>query len=126
VIVVSDFYDAEEETRRALRRVAQRGHDVAMLQLLSPDELALPYTGNVEVEDLESGQRRWVDAAAASAAYADAMNGFLERCRSQALREGIDYALFRTDVAPQIALRDYLIRRGRRYSSGHAPRAASR
>ena len=42
VIVISDFYDAEEDTRREMRHVAQHGHDVAMLQFLSPGEMTLP------------------------------------------------------------------------------------
>ena len=64
VIVISDFYDDEDATRREMRRVAQRGHDVAMLQLMSPPEMDLPYADHVELEDLESGERRLVDAAA--------------------------------------------------------------
>jgi len=39
VLVVSDFYDDEESMRREMRRAAQRGHDVAMLQVLSPTSL---------------------------------------------------------------------------------------
>ena len=82
VIVISDFYDDEEETRREMRHVAQRGHDVAMLQILSPTELAFPYADHVELEDLESGERRLVDAAAEAAQYRAAVRDFLERCRS--------------------------------------------
>ena len=40
-----------------------------MVQLLSPDELALPFTDHVELEDPESGARRLVDAAVARRAY---------------------------------------------------------
>ncbi len=126
VVVISDFYDAEDDTRRALRHVAQRGHDVAMLQLLSPAELHLQIEGNVEVEDLESHQRRLVDAASAGAQYGEAMDAFLERCRTHALRDGIDYALLRTDIAPEVALRDYLLRRSSRNASSVTPRAVSK
>lgn len=126
VIVLSDFYDAEDETRRELRHVVQRGHDVAMLQLLSPGELVLPFAGSVEVEDLESGEQRLVDAASVGASYAREMSAFLERCRTHALRDGIDYALMRTDAAPEVALRDYLLRRSNRHAASRAPRAVSR
>ena len=121
VIVISDFYDAEEESRREMRRVSQRGHDVAMLQIVSPPELALPFTGHVELEDLESGERRVVDAADAAPRYRTAVNAFLERCRTEALRDGIDYALMSTETAPESALRDYLLRRSLRHSGAHAP-----
>jgi uncharacterized protein (DUF58 family) len=122
VIVISDFYDAEDETRRELRRVARRGHDVAMLQVVSPDELALPYHGDVEIHDLESQEQRVINAPSAAQAYGTAVQEFLQRCRSEANRDGVDYALVTTDDAPERALRDYLLRRGARHQSGHAAR----
>ncbi len=122
VMVLSDFYDAEEETRREMRRVAQRGHDVGMLQFISPDELSLPYSEHVELEDAESGVRQLVDGATAATAYRNAVSDFLERCRGGAFRDGIDYGLITTDTPPDIALREYLLKRSKR----PAPRAAAR
>lgn len=119
VIAISDFYDAEEETRRELRRVVQRGHDVAMLQLLSPEERTLPFSGSIELQDAESNARQLVDATALSAHYARAVTDFVERCRTSARRDGVDYALMTTDTPPEQALRDYLLRRSRRETSGH-------
>jgi uncharacterized protein (DUF58 family) len=126
VIVISDFYDAEESTRRELRHIVQHGHDVAMLQLLAPDEQSLPYSGQVELEDLESGERRLTDATVVAPHYREAVAAFLERCRSQALRAGIDYALMSTATPPEVALRDFLRQRGARASVGGAPPAVTR
>jgi uncharacterized protein (DUF58 family) len=111
IVVLSDFYDAEEETRRELRRAARRGHDVAMLQVISPAELTFPYRGEMEIEDLESGGRQLLDADAAASAYREAVAAFVERCRREAGRDGIDYALLPTDVPPERALRTYLVAR---------------
>lgn len=118
MIVISDFYDAEERTRRELRRVAHYGHDVAMLQVMSPAEIALPYHGHLELEDLESGVRRLTDTADVAAPYRAAIGAFLAHCRNEALAAGIDYALVSTDTPPEKALRDYLLRR--------APQATAR
>ena len=115
VVTISDFYDDEAATQRELRRVVQRGHDVAMLQMVAPEELAFPYTGNVAFEDLESGVQQLVDATAAERAYRIAVADFLERCRSQAQRDNIDYARITTDAPPSRALRDYLLRRATRH-----------
>ena len=120
VIVISDFYDQEEETRRELRHVVQRGHDVAMLQLVSADERNWSYQGQVEFEDLESGQRRLIDAGSIRAEYERSVGDFLERCRTDASRDGIDYGLISTDVPPERALRDFLLRRSLLESSPHA------
>jgi uncharacterized protein (DUF58 family) len=125
VIVLSDFYDNEDETRREMRRVAQRGHDVAMLQLISPAERSLPFSGHVEVEDLESHDHRLVDAASVAGTYDAAMTAFLERCRMQARRDGIDYGLMSTDTAPEAALRQHLLRRSHASAASRNPRAVA-
>jgi uncharacterized protein (DUF58 family) len=111
VIVISDFYDQEDETQRELRRVARRGHDVGMLQITSPPELSLPYRGDLEFEDLESGERRVVEVASVESTYRLALQAFLQRCAGFAHREGIDYALLSTDDSPEHALRGFLLRR---------------
>ncbi len=123
VMVLSDFYDDNEATQRELRRVAQRGHDVAMLQMLSPAELTLPHRGQVELDDLETGRQQRVDASAIADVYAEAMRDFVERTRGQAVRDGVDYALLSTEVAPERALRDYLLRRSTRVAQApvHLP-----
>jgi uncharacterized protein (DUF58 family) len=123
IIVISDFYDAEEETRREMRHVAQRGHDVAMLQLVSPDERTLPFTDHVELEDAESGERRLVDASTVAGSYRAEVDAFLERCRVNAQRDGVDYALMTTDTPPEMALRQYLLKRSHAQPVRSAPRA---
>jgi uncharacterized protein (DUF58 family) len=111
VVVISDFYDATDASFRELRRVARRGHDVSMLQVLSRLEIDFPFAAHLEFEDLESGERRVVDAGAAGSEYRSSVAGFLTQCRRQAHADGIDYALLPTDIAPERALRTYLLRR---------------
>ena len=121
VLVLSDFQDAENETHRELRRVASHGHDVAMLQVVAPDESTFPYSGDIEFEDLESSERRLLDATSVATEYRRAFAMFLERSRDNARRDHVDYALMRTDVPPGRALRDFLMRRGAK--AGSATRA---
>jgi len=112
ILAISDFYDNEEATRVELRRVVSRGHDVAVLQIVSRDEVDLPFGSDVEFEDLESGARVVVDARAARGEYRDRMAAFLERWRTGSRRDGLDYALVTTDEKPSDALRTYLVKRG--------------
>lgn len=111
ILVLSDFYDDEEAVRRTLRRVARTGHDAGMLQVIADEERALPYRGEVELEDLESGERRLVRAPSIAADYEAAMGDFLSRVRDGARRDGIDYALLSTAEAPEHALRAFLLPR---------------
>lgn len=112
VFVISDFYDAPDETRVELRRVSRRGHDVALLQVVSRQEVDLPFSGDLEFEDLETGSHVLLDPRQARAAYRNSIAAFLEGWRSTAKRDGFDYALMTTDDAPSEALRGYLLRRG--------------
>ena len=111
LVVLSDFYDDEGGTQRELRHTVQRGHDVAMLQVIAGGERTLPFREQVEVEELETGARQLVEPAAIVAGYQQAMTSFLTRTRDLAVHEGMDYGLFVTDEPPEKTLRDYLVRR---------------
>jgi uncharacterized protein (DUF58 family) len=55
LLALSDFYDAEAETLTELKRAARRGHETAILQIMSRREIEFPYTGGMEFQDLETG-----------------------------------------------------------------------
>jgi len=112
LLMLSDFYDDEAATLTELKRAARRGHEAAVLQVMSRPEIEFPYSGGTEFEDLESPARRIVDAAAIGREYRARVAAFLERWRTDARTAGLDYALLTTDRAPDEALRGYLIRRG--------------
>jgi len=95
-----------------LKRAARRGHETALLQVMSRGEIEFPYAGGVEFEDLEGGGSRLVEASALAPGYRARVSAFIERWRTEARGSGLDYALMTTDVPPDDALRGYLIRRG--------------
>jgi hypothetical protein len=97
-----------------------------MLQVVAPDESAFPYRGDVEFEDLETGERRLLDAGSIAADYRQAFDAFITRSRDGALRDRVDYALMRTDTPPGSALRDFLMKRGARPVMQHSGSRAAR
>jgi hypothetical protein len=111
LLVLSDFYDDEERTFAELRRAARMGHEVVLFQILSRDELELPYGRDLELTDLETGRVVAVNAGLARREYKDAMAAFLERWRSRAGGEGFQYSLIVTDTPPDRALRNFLLAR---------------
>ena len=121
LLVLSDFYDDEAATQRELRHIVQRGHDAAMLQVVAREERTLTFKEQLELRDLESGETRVIDPISAGAAYRENVSQFLERWRSFAQHDGIDYALLDTGDAPERALRDYLVRRAARQASPGEP-----
>lgn len=112
LIVVSDLYDEEERTAEALRLATRRGHEVAILHTVSREEIEFPYGRDLEFVDLESGHRIAIDASAARREYTDNVAAFLERWRSRAARDGMQYALVVTDMPLDRALRSFLLARG--------------
>jgi uncharacterized protein (DUF58 family) len=113
LVVLSDFYEDEERTLGELRRAARMGHEVALFQILSAEELELPYRRDLEFTDLETGARLAINAGLARRQYQDAVAAFLERMRSRAIAEGFQYSLIITNTPPDRSLRNFLLARRR-------------
>jgi uncharacterized protein (DUF58 family) len=111
LVVASDLYDEDENVERALKRAAHIGHEVVVFHVLTREELELPYRGDVEIEDPETGQRVLTNGRAAARDYRAAFAGFLDRWRTRCATYGIDYVRVFTDVPLDAALRGYLRRR---------------
>ena len=111
LLVLSDFYDDEERTLAELRRAARMGHEVVLFQIVSREEIELPYRRDLEFADLESGRTLAINAGLARREYQDAIGAFLERWHSRAGAEGFQYSLIVTDMSPARALRNFLLAR---------------
>jgi uncharacterized protein (DUF58 family) len=110
LIVISDLYDEDDAVESQLRRAVRMGHEVAVFQVLTRDELEFPFTADVEFEDLESGQTVLAGGAAA-AEYRRQFAEFVERWRARCARYQIDYTRVMTDAPLDVGLRSYLLRR---------------
>jgi uncharacterized protein (DUF58 family) len=91
LVVVSDLLD-ESDSRRALRLLASRRHDLVLVHVLSPQELSPPAAGTVRLVDCETTatQNLEVDAAALGR-YALALNAFVEDWRAFCQRHDVRY-----------------------------------
>ncbi len=114
LLVFSDFYDDEDRTLAELRRASRMGHEVMLFQVLSREEIELPYRRDLELTDLESGRSLVINAGLARRDYKDAVAAFLERWHGRAGAEGFQYSLIVTDTPPERALRNVLLARGHR------------
>jgi uncharacterized protein (DUF58 family) len=113
LLVLSDLYDDEDATLTELRRAARQGHEIALFQVISREELEFSYRTELELVDLESGATMAVDAPHAKRAYQDGVTAFLERWRQRAGAEGFQYSLMTTDTPHDRALRGFLLARKR-------------
>jgi uncharacterized protein (DUF58 family) len=111
LVILSDLYDEDEQVERAIMRAAHIGHETIVFHVLTREELALPFRGDVEIADPESGRTVTTNGAAASRAYREAFSAFLERWRERCARHAVDYVRVFTDMPLDAALRGYLRRR---------------
>jgi uncharacterized protein (DUF58 family) len=111
LVVLSDLYDEDAQVERAIMRAAHIGHETIVFHVLTRDELSLPFRGDVELEDPETGQRVMSNGAASAREYRAAYSAFLERWRERCSTHGVDYVRVFTDMPLDAALRGYLRRR---------------
>jgi uncharacterized protein (DUF58 family) len=111
IILFSDLYDDEQAVERELRRAVRMGHEVAVFHVLTPDEVTLGLTGEVEVEDLESKQTILTRGSAVRPEYQRRFGEFLERWRTRCAAYRIDYTRAMTDAPLDETLRGFLLRR---------------
>jgi uncharacterized protein (DUF58 family) len=103
--VVSDFFDGGA-VLSALGRAVMAGHDVHLVQVVSPDEIEPSYEGDWSLEDAETGATVEVTMdAAALEAYVLRFAGLCEELRAWARRHRAVYTRVRTDEALEPAVR---------------------
>ena len=113
VILVSDLLVAEEETRRALKRLRHQGHEVLVLHILDPGELDLPGIGDAIFVDPETNEEITARSAELRSEYRAAVNSAVEEWRRICGAQAIDYQLLATDRPLALCLGEYLHTRAR-------------
>lgn len=114
VLLLSDLLEPSSEVEEGLKRLRFDGHDIVCLQVLDGDEIDFPFAGSAVFEDLESGDRRQVDAAAARDRYLDRFRAFLAGWEDLFRRLEVPHGVVRTDEDPAPALGRIVAARGRR------------
>ncbi|MDQ6676957.1 MAG: DUF58 domain-containing protein [Acidobacteriota bacterium] len=91
LIVISDFLD-DGDCERALQFLADFGHELFIIQLWTEEDRTPPWSGELELEDGETGQTvklQFDDAARAN--YTRGFDRFTERVQQLALRNNGKY-----------------------------------
>lgn len=104
VVLASDLVDFDDHALDPLGVLVARGHDVVVLQILTPEELELPDRGAGRYVGLEGEPPIDSDADAIRDAYRDEVARFLEDRRRACVGLGARWVLARTDRAPEDTL----------------------
>lgn len=113
IVLLSDLWGADRDVEVAIASLASRGHDVAILRLLDPDEADLPFDRVTEFVDPEGGARIEVDPALIREDYRRALAADRERWRRVAGGADIDLMHAVTSAPPESVLAEFAARRHR-------------
>ena len=114
VAVISDFYCEPDALLKGVQPLAYQGQDVALFQLLDPQELEPRMKESALLEDMESGETMEVSPIYMHSRYRDRIQGHVDALKRSALRAGADHALVNIADPLDGALRNYLLFRQRR------------
>ncbi len=112
MIVFSDFFmkDGYEE---GLRLLVGRGYDVFCVQVLSPQELDPPLTGDLRLKDIEDGDLAEVTISAPLLKrYKANLAAYCDQLREFCARREITLITVRSDTPVETLILDYLRKRG--------------
>lgn len=113
VILLTDLFDDPAEVTRALQHFRHRRHEVLLFHLLDAAETSLPYTGLIDFEDLETGERMEVEAELVRDAVKASVQEFIQTYRKACGDAHVDYHVLNTAEPFEKALVAYLAKRGR-------------
>jgi uncharacterized protein (DUF58 family) len=98
VILISDMFSPTGYVE-GLNMLLGKGHEVAFIHLLSPDEVNPPLAGDLSLVDVETGaaQEVTVDAEMRTV-YQQRLRTWLDGLRDEAARKGVHYLMVETNV----------------------------
>jgi uncharacterized protein (DUF58 family) len=114
IVLISDLLASIDRLESDLGYLCAGGHDVVLFNVLDPTELNFNFETPALFRDLETGRNMYVDPADAQASYKRMLDKHLAKAESTCRSLGVDYHLFATDRAFDLALLDFLHDRMRR------------
>lgn len=110
-VVISDFFTGDDTVLELLRQLHAQRQEILVLQVLSPEELDLPFEGEFLVEDSEAAGEVVVQMDDFRSEYRRRLDAFCDGIRQECIRLEADYQQIRTDQPLDLALIAYLERR---------------
>lgn len=111
VLLISDCHGDEDAITEAVRRMAARGHDVAVFHLVDMDEAEFPFQMLTSFRDIETGVEVMCDPLRQKRDYLGRFAAFRAKIRGGVVAGGADYRFIHTGMPIESILREYLLYR---------------
>jgi uncharacterized protein (DUF58 family) len=110
-VVISDFFTAGDTGVQLLSELRAQRQETIVFHLLAPEELDLPYEGELLMQDSETGEEQPVHAEAYRAEYQQRVGQFCEQLQNRCVQLEMDYVRLLTNQPLDVALIAYLEKR---------------
>ena len=114
VMILTDLFDSPDAVLTAFKRMAAKGHDVAVLHLLDPTEVDFPYENPTTFESMEDARKLFVHPRTLRNTYVQAMKEFLTTTQQNLAAIDVDYVQISTADEPAHILGRFLQQRAAR------------
>ena len=111
ILILSDFLSPPDDWKRALGQLVAAGHDVRAIQILDSAELDLDFGKAAQWEDLETGQRLYVDPSEARSAYKASFQAHQTQVQQALEERGVTHLIAPTNKPLDFVLIDLLKRK---------------
>ncbi|NIQ02393.1 MAG: DUF58 domain-containing protein [Nitrospinaceae bacterium] len=111
LILITDLLTRDDDVFKTLKLLSSRGLEVILFHILHPDEVNLPFEGDLVFESLEDDPELGLDPFDIRQQYRQTVHEQIESYRKNCPTLGIDYLFMETTDPLDQALRYYLLRR---------------
>ena len=111
LILVSDFFAPNQDLQKSLKLLCSRGIEVILFHVLHPDEIHLPFEGDIVFESLEDGSTLGLDPQDICDEYQKLIQEHINSFKKDCNGLGVDYIFQDTSGPLDQALSYYLLKR---------------
>ncbi len=111
LILISDLLAPNDDLFKTFRLICSRGLEMIVFHVLHPDEVTLPFEGDLVFESLEDDPTQSLDPADIRSQYHKVVQDQIESFQKNCPAMGVDYLFLNTATPLEQALRYYLLRR---------------
>ncbi len=111
LVLVSDFFVQNQDLQKSLRLLSSRGLEVVLFHILHPDEISLPFEGDMVFESLEEDPTIRLDPQDIREEYQNAIQEHISSFKKDCNGLGVDYVFLDTSEPLDQALSYYLLKR---------------
>lgn len=113
IMIFSDLFDDPAKVLSTLKHFRHNNHEVIVFQILDPMEMDFAFGKDAIFKDMESDEEMATQPFHLQKAYQNEMKKFLDFYQKECLMNQIDYVLLNTKMPFDVALMNFLRKRGK-------------